>query len=98
MAEDYHEPYDLLSDGARDLHRAITSLIEELQAVDWYHMRADVTGDATLRDILVHNRNEEIEHASMLLEWIRRREPKFDKELHTYLFTKAPVTKVEEGA
>jgi uncharacterized protein len=98
MTITYHEPPEELSAEARDIHRAITSLVEELEAVDWYHQRVDVTGDESLKAILAHNRDEEIEHAAMTLEWLRRKMPKFDEELKTYLFTSVPVTEVEEGA
>ncbi len=86
-----------LSQEAQEVHRALASLIEELEAVDWYNQRADVTQDEGLKAILLHNRNEEIEHASMALEWLRRKMPNFDKELRTYLFTSAPITQVEEA-
>jgi uncharacterized protein len=85
--EGYHEPLDELSDATRDMHRAITSLMEELEAVDWYNQRADACRDAELKAILEHNRDEEKEHAAMVLEWIRRRDPSFSKELKDYLFT-----------
>ncbi|RUO50157.1 ferritin [Pseudidiomarina aquimaris] len=85
--EGYHEPYELLSDDTRDMHRAIISLMEELEAVDWYNQRIDVCKDDELRKILIHNRDEEKEHAAMTLEWIRRRDKKFDEELKEYLFT-----------
>lgn len=98
MAIPYHEPASELSPPAREIHRALTSLIEELEAVDWYHQRADVTGDEELRAVLVHNRDEEIEHAAMALEWLRRRMPEFDEELRTYLFTSRPITEIEEAA
>jgi hypothetical protein len=94
----YHEPAGELSADARDVHRALTTLIEELEAVDWYHQRADVTSDDDLKAILLHHRDEEIEHAAMALEWLRRRIPKFDEELRTYLHTTGPITEVEEGA
>jgi ferritin-like protein len=86
-----------LSQEAQEVHRALASLIEELEAIDWYNQRADVTKDDGLKAILLHNRNEEIEHASMALEWLRRRIPNFDAELKTYLFTSAPITEVEEA-
>jgi ferritin-like protein len=89
--EGYHEPVEELSTEARDLHRAITSLMEELEAVDWYNQRMDVTGSDELRAILKHNRDEEMEHAAMVLEWIRRQVPEFDKELKDYLFTDKPI-------
>ena len=85
--EGYHEPIDELSDETRDMHRAITSLMEELEAVDWYNQRVDACKDDELRAILKHNRDEEKEHAAMVLEWIRRRDPKFDSELRDFLFT-----------
>jgi len=89
--EGYHEPLDELSDATRDMHRAITSLMEELEAVDWYNQRADACRDAELKAILEHNRDEEKEHAAMVLEWIRRRDPTFSKELQDYLFTSDPI-------
>jgi ferritin-like protein len=87
----YHEPVDELSDAARDLHRGLVSLGEELEAVDWYNQRAEVCEDPQLKAILEHNRDEEKEHASMLLEWIRRRDPRFSKVLKDYLFTEKPI-------
>lgn len=84
----YHEPIEELSDATRDMHRAIVSLMEELEAVDWYNQRADACKDAELKAILEHNRDEEKEHAAMVLEWIRRHDPRFSKELKDYLFTK----------
>ncbi len=83
----YHEPANELSDETRDMHRAIVSLMEELEAVDWYNQRADACKDQELKAILEHNRDEEKEHASMVLEWIRRKDPRFSKELKDYLFT-----------
>jgi len=95
--ESTHEPYEALTPETRDMHRAIVSLMEELEAVDWYQQRADVTPNADLKAIMEHNRDEEIEHAIMTLEWIRRRSPKFDANLRLYLFTKGPITEVEEA-
>lgn len=89
--EGYHEPYELLSDETRDMHRAIISLMEELEAVDWYNQRIDVCKDDELKAVLIHNRDEEKEHAAMMLEWIRRKDPKFDDELKDYLFTDKPL-------
>jgi len=89
--EGYHEPVDELSDEARDMHRAITSLVEELEAIDWYNQRVDVCNDKELAKILEHNRDEEKEHAAMVLEWIRRRDPVLDKELREVLFTDEPI-------
>ncbi len=89
--EGYHEPLEQLSEDTRDMHRAIISLMEELEAVDWYNQRIDASQDEELRAILAHNRDEEKEHAAMLLEWIRRRDSKFDHELKDYLFTDKPI-------
>ncbi len=89
--EGYHEPISELTNETRDMHRAITSLMEELEAVDWYNQRVDACSDKELAAILAHNANEEKEHAAMLLEWIRRRDPGFDKELRDYLFTEEPI-------
>lgn len=89
--ETYHEPTDELSDDTRDMHRAVSSLMEELEAVNWYNQRVDVCKDDELKAILAHNRDEEKEHAAMLLEWIRRHDPAFDKELRDYLFTDKPI-------
>jgi ferritin-like protein len=91
MSATYNEPSSELSPEARDVHRALASFVEELEAVDYYNQRVDVATDGALREILAHNRDEEIEHAVMLLEWLRRRLPKFDEELRTYLFTSAPI-------
>ena len=90
--EGYHEPISDLSDETRDMHRAIVSLMEELEAVDWYNQRVDACKDDDLRKILAHNRDEEKEHAAMVLEWIRRRDASFDKELRDFLFTDKPIT------
>lgn len=89
--EGYHEPVNNLSVETRDMHRAIVSLMEELEAVDWYNQRVDACTDAELKAILAHNRDEEKEHAAMVLEWIRRRDPSFDRELKDYLFTERPI-------
>lgn len=89
--EGYHEAIEELSDKTRDMHRAITSLMEELEAVDWYNQRVDACEDGELRAILAHNRDEEKEHAAMVLEWIRRKDPAFDKELKDYLFTQDSI-------
>jgi ferritin-like protein len=84
--EGYHEPVAELREETRDMHRAIVSLMEELEAVDWYNQRVDACRDEDLKKILAHNRDEEKEHAAMVLEWIRRRDPAFDHELRDYLF------------
>lgn len=89
--EGYHEPVEELSDETRDMHRAIVSLMEELEAVDWYQQRVDACKDPELREILAHNRDEEKEHAVMVLEWIRRRDPVFSRELKERLFTTGPI-------
>ncbi len=89
--EGYHEAIEELSDETRDMHRAIVSLMEELEAVDWYNQRVDACKDEALRAILAHNRDEEKEHAAMVLEWIRRQDPAFDKELKDYLFSEQPI-------
>jgi ferritin-like protein len=93
-----HEPAEQLKTETINFHRAIVSLMEELEAIDWYRQRADACTDAQLRAILEHNMNEEIEHASMALEWIRRNVPKFDEALKTYLFTTGEITEIEEVA
>ena len=93
--EGFHEETADLSDATRDMHRAIQSLMEELEAVDWYNQRADACKDEDLQAILVHNRDEEKEHAAMLLEWIRRKDPAFSKELKDYLFTDKPILELE---
>ncbi len=89
--EGYHEAIDELTDETKDMHRAITSLMEELEAVDWYNQRVDACKDTDLKAILAHNRDEEKEHAAMVLEWIRRNDPSFEKELKDYLFTEKPI-------
>ena len=91
MASDmYHEPLELLSEDTKNTHRAIVSLMEELEAIDWYQQRAEACSDPELSAVLTHNKNEEIEHAMMVLEWIRRNNPKFDANIKTYLPFSAP--------
>jgi uncharacterized protein len=97
MAE-YHEPVEELGAPARDLHRALKSLQEELEAVDWYNQRVAAAADAELKALLGHNRDEEIEHACMLVEWLRRRMPGWEGHLRTYLFTDKPLLEIEEAA
>jgi uncharacterized protein len=97
-SEGLHEPAELLGEETIDRHRAITSLIEELEAVDWYDQRVKATEDSSLAEVLAHNRDEEKEHASMTLEWLRRRDPVLDGHLRTYLFTTEPVVEVEAEA
>jgi hypothetical protein len=86
-----------LSIEARDVHIAIKSLMEEFEAVDLYNQRAETCGDRDLQALLLHNRDEEKEHASMLLEWLRRRDARLGKELKDYLFTTTPIVKLEHG-
>jgi hypothetical protein len=96
-SENLHAPREVLSLETRLLHNAITSLIEELEAADWYRQRADDTEDAPLREILLHNMREEMEHAAMVLEWIRRNNADFAGHLKTYLFTDTPITGIEKA-
>lgn len=96
-SEGLHEPRDELSDATRDMHRALVSLQEELEAADWYRQRADACRDPQLKAILLHNMREEMEHAAMVLEWIRRNDKDFDGHLRDYLFTQAPITEVEQA-
>ena len=99
MASDtHHEPPELLSGETREMHRALLSLGEELEAIDWYQQRADACADPELKAVLLHNRAEEIEHAAMLMEWVRRRDGHFGQMLKTYLFTEAPIAGVEKAA
>lgn len=97
MALDYHEPREQLPPLVIEQHRAISSLIEELEAVAWYHQRAACSGDAELKAAMEHNRDEEIEHAMMLLEWLRRNFPGFDEQMKTFLFGSAALTELETG-
>ncbi|MGM0499247.1 MAG: encapsulin-associated ferritin-like protein [Bacillota bacterium] len=93
---EYHEPEEKLTEEAIDYHRIIKSVIEELEAVDWYNQRAVATNDPDVQAIVEHNRDEEIEHACMGLEWLRRNNPVWDEMLKTFLFTTAKITEVEE--
>lgn len=93
-----HEDADTLSPETIDRHRAIVSLMEELEAVDWYDQRLEATHDPELKEILRHNRDEEKEHAAMTLEWLRRHDPALDEHLRTYLFTNKSVLAIEEEA
>lgn len=97
MATDYHEPAKELSTEERDIVRALNSLKEEVEAVDWYNQRVATCGDEELKKIMAHNRDEEIEHVCMTLEWLRRNMPAWDKELRTYLFTEGSIMELEEG-
>ncbi|HSD10842.1 MAG TPA: ferritin-like domain-containing protein [Candidatus Binatia bacterium] len=96
-SDTYHEPPGELSQQTRDLHRGIVSLIEELEAIDWYQQRADACTDEALKRVLIHNKNEEIEHAAMTLEWLRRRDGQFGAVLRKILFTEGEITALEEG-
>lgn len=98
MSTSLHEPAEKLTEKTINFHRAMLSLIEELEAVDWYTQRAEACTDAQLQAVLKHNRDEEIEHASMTLEWIRRNAPKFDESLRLYLFKSGDITAKEEAA
>lgn len=94
-SETLHEDPAKLGPEVIDRHRAIVSLMEELEAVDWYDQRAKATANAELRSILEHNRDEEKEHAAMALEWLRRNDPKMDEHLRTFLFKEGPITEIE---
>jgi ferritin-like protein len=93
-----HENESVLKSETIDRHRAVVSIMEELEAIDWYDQRIDAATDQQLKEILAHNRDEEKEHAAMMLEWLRRHDPKLDEHLRTYLFTKKPLLEIEEEA
>jgi ferritin-like protein len=95
VPREYHESG--LSESTKDLHRAITTLIEEWEAVDWYQQRLDVTGEEELKAILEHHRDEEIEHAVMALEWLRRKLPFLDQQLRQYLYKEGPIRDSHNG-
>jgi ferritin-like protein len=97
-SEGLHEPQELVQESTIDRHRAIVSIREEFEAVDWYDQRVDATTDIELAAVLAHNRDEEKEHAAMTLEWLRRNDPVLAKHLRTYLFTTEPVTEIEAEA
>lgn len=90
-SESYHEPYELLSEGTRNMHRALVSTMEELEAIDWYQQRLEACSDPELSEILTHNKHEEVEHALMTLEWIRRHLPKLDEMARQYMFRDGPI-------
>ncbi len=92
-----HEDPEQLGAELIDRHRAIASLMEELEAVDWYDQRVKASSNEDLRAILAHNRDEEKEHACMVLEWLRRNDPGWHDELNTYLFTRGDVTQLEDN-
>jgi ferritin-like protein len=93
-----HEPEERLSPETIDRHRALVSIQEELEAVDWYAQRVDAATDAELAAVLAHNRDEEKEHAAMAIEWLRRHDPTLDRHLRTYLFTSGSITEIETEA
>ncbi|MGZ8752718.1 MAG: encapsulin-associated ferritin-like protein [Acidimicrobiia bacterium] len=97
-SEGLHESADRLDEGVIDRHRAIRSIMEEFEAVDWYDQRVSATDDPSLAQVLAHNRDEEKEHAAMTLEWLRRHDPVLDKHLRTYLFTEGSITEIEHVA
>ncbi|WP_184716263.1 ferritin family protein [Caulobacter sp.] len=97
-SEDLHVPREKLSKRTLNQHYAITSLIEEMEAVDWYRQRADDCDDPELKKILLHNAREELEHAAMVLEWLRRSDPETDEQLREYLFKEGSITGHEEEA
>jgi len=96
-SEALHAPRERLSRSTITHHQAITSLMEELEAADWYRQRADDCEEAGLKAILLHNMREEMEHACMLLEWLRRNETGWAEQMDAYLYTEAPITEVEES-
>ena len=97
-SSEWHESYEKMSEETLNFSRALKSLQEELEAVDWYNQRVEVTKDGQLRRILEHNRDEEVEHAMMTLEYLRRVSTVFDKHMRTYLFTEGDITEIEEKA
>ncbi len=96
-SDTYHEPLELLSEDTKNTHRAIVSLMEELEAIDWYQQRAEACSDPELASVLTHNKNEEVEHAIMTLEWLRRKVPAFADNIDTYIGSVGPITEVEQA-
>ena len=96
-SEGLHEPSELLDEETIDRHRVIVSIIEELDAVDWYDQRVVATKDPSVKALLAHNRDEEKEHAAMTLEWLRRHDPVWNEQLRNYLFTDKPILEVEHA-
>lgn len=94
---DYHESYDALDEQTRNFTRALNSLKEEIEAVDWYNQRVALATDPELKEIMAHNRDEEMEHAIMTLEWLRRKMPGWDEEMRTYLFKQGNIAHMEDG-
>ena len=97
-SEVLHVAREKLSRKTLEMHYAITSLMEELEAVDWYRQRADDIEDPELKAIVLHNAKEELEHAAMVLEWIRRNDPQADAQLREYLFKDGSIVGHEEGS
>ena len=93
-SEGFHEPLALLDEATVDHHRAMTSLCEELEAIDWYDQRVRATSDESLAAVLAYNRDDEKEHAAMALEWLRRRDAALDANLRKFLFTEGPITEI----
>jgi hypothetical protein len=93
----YHEPVEKMDEKTMNITRALMSLKEEIEAVDWYNQRVSASEDETLREVLAHNRDEEIEHAVMTLEWLRRNMDVWDENLRKYLFTTENILEVEES-
>ena len=96
-SEGFHEPLELLDEATVDHHRAVTSLCEELEAIDWYDQRVKATADESLAAVLAYNRDDEKEHAAMALEWLRRRDTALDANLRKFLFTSGPITEIGAG-
>lgn len=97
MPYTFHESEDKLTGKTKELHRALQSIVEELEAIDWYQQRVDATEDQELKAILAHNRDEEKEHAAMLFEWVRRNDPAFAKEMTSFLFKdRVQITEIEK--
>jgi len=94
-SDTYHEPLELLSEDTKNTHRAIVSLMEELEAIDWYQQRAEACSDPELSSVLTHNKNEEVEHAMMTLEWLRRKHAVFAENIETYIDSSGPILEVE---
>jgi len=97
-SEGFHEPLELLDEASVDHHRALASLCEELEAIDWYDQRVKATSDESLAAVLAYNRDDEKEHAAMALEWLRRRDPALDANLRKFLFTSGPITEIGDEA
>lgn len=98
MASQYHEPPEELPHSVRDLTRILVSLKEEVEAIDWYNQRIELASSSEVRAILRHNQEEEMEHAAMALEYLRRNMTGWDRALRTYLFTEKPISEIERRA